>query len=127
MEAFNSRFKTENRSLFLDAQTLTQLVAVVGRRMNYYNHGGLASVLISPTFWLSPIVLAYYTLAYSSFIALPLLFIDEELLWKEPTQAQRHSIPYFWVLGFVLALAIRIFWGLVYGPLVTSLFRLSAR
>jgi len=38
MEAFNSRFKTENRSLFLDAQTLTQLVAVVGRRMNYYNH-----------------------------------------------------------------------------------------
>ena len=38
MEAFNSRFKTENRSLFLDAQTLTQLVATVARRMNYYNH-----------------------------------------------------------------------------------------
>jgi len=38
MEAFNSRFITENRSLFLDAQTLPQLVATVARRMNYYNH-----------------------------------------------------------------------------------------
>jgi len=86
--------------------------------------GGLATVFLSPTFWLSPMVLAYYTLAYSSFIALPLLFMDEELLWKDPTQAQRHSIPYFWLIGFVLALAIRIFWGLVYGPFVTSLFHL---
>ena len=37
MEAFNSRFKSENRSLFLDAQTLTQLVATVAKRMAYYN------------------------------------------------------------------------------------------
>jgi transposase InsO family protein len=37
MEAFNSRFKSENRSLFLDAQTLTQLVAIVAKRMAYYN------------------------------------------------------------------------------------------
>ena len=87
--------------------------------------GVLTSVVVSSTFWLSPIVLAYYTLAYSTFIALPLLLVDEELLWKEPAQAQRHSIPFFWVLGFVLALAIRIFWGLVYGPLVTSLFHLA--
>lgn len=87
--------------------------------------GGLASVFLSPTFWLSPIVLAYYTLAYRSFIALPLLFVDEELLWREPAQSQRPSSPYFWLLGFVLALAIRMFWGLIYGPLVTSLFQLS--
>ena len=37
MEAFNSRFKTENRSLLLDAQTPEQLDAVVAERMGYYN------------------------------------------------------------------------------------------
>jgi transposase InsO family protein len=37
MEAFNSRFKTENRSLFLDAQTLSELVPIVAKRMAYYN------------------------------------------------------------------------------------------
>ena len=86
--------------------------------------GALTSVLLSPLFWLSPILLGYYTMAYSSFIALPLLFIDEELLWKEPHQPQRHSIPFFWFLGFVLALVIRVFWGLVYGPIVTKLLHL---
>jgi hypothetical protein len=86
--------------------------------------GVLTSVLFSPMFWLSPIVLAYYTLAYSSFIALPLLFVDEELLWKESFQARRHSIPFFWMLGFVLAFFIRIFWGLVYSPVVTQLLHL---
>lgn len=86
--------------------------------------GVLASVLTSSLFWLSPLVLAYYTLAYSSFIALPLLLIDEKLLWKEPYQPRRHSIPFFWILGFVLALIIRIFWGLVYSPLVALLFQL---
>lgn len=37
MEAFFSRFKTENRSLLLDALTLNALRAVVDTRMNYYN------------------------------------------------------------------------------------------
>jgi len=35
MEAFNSRFKTEGRPLFLEAQTLSDLIAVVEMRMNY--------------------------------------------------------------------------------------------
>jgi putative transposase len=38
MEAFNSRFKNENRSLFLDAQTLAELAILVDQRMHYYNH-----------------------------------------------------------------------------------------
>ena len=38
MESFNSRFKSENRSLLLDASTLSALDAVVSRRMDYYNH-----------------------------------------------------------------------------------------
>lgn len=37
MEAFFSRFKTENRSLLLDAQTLADLASVVDVRMHYYN------------------------------------------------------------------------------------------
>jgi hypothetical protein len=86
--------------------------------------GVLSSVLISPMFWFSPLVIAYYTMAYSSFIALPLLFIDEQLLWKDSNQTRRRSILFYWVIGFVLAMAIRIFWGLIYSPVVTHLFRL---
>lgn len=37
MESFNGRFKTEGRSLFLDAQTLSELRAVVREQMRYYN------------------------------------------------------------------------------------------
>jgi putative transposase len=37
MESFFSRFKTENRSLLLDAQTLNELIALVAERMHYYN------------------------------------------------------------------------------------------
>lgn len=37
MEAFFSRFKTENRSLLLDAATLEALRAIVDKRMEYYN------------------------------------------------------------------------------------------
>ena len=37
MESFNSRFKTENRSLLLDAKTLKELEHMVGERMGYYN------------------------------------------------------------------------------------------
>jgi putative transposase len=38
MEAFNSRFKTENRSLLLDAQTLEELQTLVSERIDYYNY-----------------------------------------------------------------------------------------
>jgi len=37
MESFHSRFKTENRSLFLDALTLADLERIVAQRMAYYN------------------------------------------------------------------------------------------
>jgi putative transposase len=38
MEAFNSRFKTENRSLLLDTKTLEELEALVSERIDYYNN-----------------------------------------------------------------------------------------
>ncbi len=37
MGSFFSRFKNENRSLFQDAETLPDLIAVVARRIHYYN------------------------------------------------------------------------------------------
>jgi transposase InsO family protein len=37
MEGFVSRFKSENRSLFLDAQDVEELAEVVCQRMGYYN------------------------------------------------------------------------------------------
>ena len=37
MESFNGRFKAEGHSLFLQAQTLAELIAVVDERMQHYN------------------------------------------------------------------------------------------
>jgi putative transposase len=37
MESFNGRFKTEGHSLFLQAQSLGELITVVDERMRYYN------------------------------------------------------------------------------------------
>jgi putative transposase len=37
MESFNGRFKTEGHSLFLEARSLNELIAVVDARMHYYN------------------------------------------------------------------------------------------
>lgn len=37
MESFNSRFQTENQSLFWDCRTLAELILVVNRQMKYYN------------------------------------------------------------------------------------------
>jgi len=37
MESFNGRFKTENRSLFLDARNIDELCEIVTKRILYYN------------------------------------------------------------------------------------------
>jgi transposase InsO family protein len=37
MEAFNGRFKSENHSLFLDAQNIAELRKIVAQQMHYYN------------------------------------------------------------------------------------------
>jgi len=88
--------------------------------------GVLLKTIISPSFFLSPLVLSYYTLVYASFIALPLLYVDEELLWKNAKPKPKRSIILMWIIGFVVALAIRMFWGLVYAPVVTRLFNLPS-
>lgn len=86
--------------------------------------GMLTQILLSPQFWLSPAALAYYTLVYASFVALPLLVIDERLLWQSSQSMKKPSIPVYWLIGFVTAFIVRLFWGLVYGPSVEWLFDL---
>jgi hypothetical protein len=87
-------------------------------------NGVLASQIASPAFFLAPLTLAYYTLAYASFIAVPLLLVDPALLWDTSLQTKPRSVPFYWALGFVLAVVIRLIWGLAYGPLVIRLFDL---
>jgi hypothetical protein len=85
--------------------------------------GILTAIVISPTFWSAPFFLAYYTLAYATFVAMPLLFIDPTSLWKSPTPP---SIPIWqcWAIGFVAAFIIRVIWGLGWAPLATRMFDL---
>jgi transposase InsO family protein len=54
MESFNSRFKSENRSLLLDAGSFDELKSVVARRMSYYNRERRHSTLgnMAPMAWL---------------------------------------------------------------------------
>ncbi len=49
MEAFNSRFKIENRSLLLDAADVVALARLVRRRIMYYNHRRRHSALQNQT------------------------------------------------------------------------------
>jgi transposase InsO family protein len=51
MESFNSRFKSEGYSLFLDAQSIAELAEIVDQRMQYYN----ADRLHSSIGYLSPL------------------------------------------------------------------------
>lgn len=51
MESFNSRFKTENRSLLLDAVDLATLTRLVSRRMRYYNRVRRHSTLGNQAPW----------------------------------------------------------------------------
>ncbi len=51
MESFNSRFKTENRSLLFDAVDLAELIHLVSRRMRYYNRVRRHSTLGNQAPW----------------------------------------------------------------------------
>lgn len=86
--------------------------------------GVLVAQIASPLFFLTPLTLVYFTLAYASFVAAPLMLVDAELLWDTSRQPKPRSVLFFAALGFALAIVIRIFWGLVYGPLVTQVFNL---
>jgi len=44
--------------------------------------GVLTAMLVSGAFGMAALVLAYYALAYASFVALPLLLVAPETLWR---------------------------------------------
>jgi len=58
MESFNSRFKTEGHSLFLDAPSLTDLDTVVSARMRYHNRERRHSALdyVSPSVYVDQVL-----------------------------------------------------------------------
>jgi hypothetical protein len=85
--------------------------------------GVLTAVLLSPSFWAAPLFLAYYTLAYATFVAMPLLFIDPRTLWQTQSPGTA-SLWQCWALGFAVAFVIRVIWGLGWAPLATWMFDL---
>ncbi len=75
-----------------------------------------------PPLWM-PLFLAYYGLAYATFLVLPALLVDPRRMWRGEAQGRVNPLTLL-AAGFAVAFAIRIFWGLVYGPFVTDLFSL---
>lgn len=80
--------------------------------------GVLTANLMSPA---APLMLAYFTMAYGYFIALPMLIL------APPAGARpRPPAVILIVAGFAAALAVRLFWGLVWAPAVTWALDLPA-
>ena len=62
---------------------------------------GVPGTLFSPLFFLTPLVVAYYVVVYAQMLALPLLMVDETLLWHgdKPRLLMWHKVFYGLVLG----------------------------
>jgi hypothetical protein len=86
--------------------------------------GVLSGILLSLNVYMAPLFLAYYTLAYASYVALPLLIIAPEQLWTAQRREKTISIPLLWLLGAALAFVIRVIWGLGWIPFATWAFNL---
>lgn len=70
----------------------------------------LPTMLFSPMFYLTPIVLAYYAAAYGLILGLPLVFLDEKLLWSK--NIRQISLVRKFIYGFIMAfIAYAIFYG----------------
>lgn len=70
----------------------------------------LPAIFLSPEFYLTPVVLAYYGTAYALILGLPFVFFDEKLLWgKDVRQA---SLLRKFIYGFIMAfVSYAIFYG----------------
>ena len=86
--------------------------------------GVLLATLLSPQVVLAPLMFAYYALVYGCILAMPLLAIDERLLWAAPWYRRKAATWQLVVGGFLIGLALNVLWGLVLGPLVEALFDL---
>jgi len=71
----------------------------------------LLLVIISPLFFLAPLVLGYYVLIYGIFLSFPLLIIDERDLWSK-TAPKPLSIWKTVLFGLLAGFAAALIFGL---------------
>lgn len=70
----------------------------------------LPTMLLSPMFYLIPVIVAYYAAAYGVILGLPFVFIDEKLLWSK--DVRQISMIRKFIYGFIMAfIAYAIFYG----------------
>lgn len=81
----------------------------------------LLSTMLSPHFYFTPFVLSYYVIVYVAILALPLLFMKETVFWSNNATKTMGPIRLI-IAGFLISSMISIFWGLVWGPAMESLF-----
>ena len=85
--------------------------------------GVLTVALMTGQLGLAALTLPYYTLAYASFVALPLLLIAPESLWR-PAPVKTPPIFTLILTGFAVAFVIRLIWGFGWAPFATWAFDL---
>ncbi len=113
------------RLLHLDFRGLFFLSAGISLTEGLVFTGVIWAVLASPGAWQVPIYLAYYFLAYATFLGIPLLIINPAALWRASAPVMRIGPLMLMVTGFVIGMGARIVWGLLYGPAATKLFDLQ--
>ncbi len=86
--------------------------------------GVLLATILSPLVVLSPLTFAYYAFVYGCFFAMPLLVIDERLLWGAPWYRRKIATWQLVIGGFLIGVVLSVLWGLVLGPLIAALFDL---
>lgn len=86
--------------------------------------GTLVALALSPGAWALPLYVAYFALAYATFLALPLLLVGEERLWRPGPRRPPGALATV-ALGFALGFAARLLWGLVYIPWAERAFGIA--
>lgn len=74
---------------------------------------GVPGTLASPLFFLTPFVLAYYVVVYAQMLTLPLLVLDETLLWhgEKPRLRWWRKVLYGLALGLICWIVAGL-WGM---------------
>ncbi len=86
--------------------------------------GALGATIMAGAPGPAVLMLAYYTLAYAGFVALPLLVVAPPGLWRAQVRPRKRPAWMLILAGFGLAFAIRVVWGLGWAPLATWAFAL---
>ena len=79
----------------------------------------LREVLFSPAFFMSPLFFAYFALVYASFLALPFLIVAPDAVHRDGAGGPPPAVALIGA-GIAAGFLVRLFWGLVYSPLVQA-------